>query len=84
MCPDEILDHYDDYDTRTYHTTLMLGDISGRIVELFNLIFFLYIQLNLVFLNLILLMFLFFFLLIFNLSFLFNFLIWFCVNLCRL
>lgn len=29
MCPDEILDHYDDYDTRIYYTTLMLGDISG-------------------------------------------------------
>ncbi|XP_043251737.1 adenylate cyclase type 10-like [Colletes gigas] len=29
MCPDEILDHYDDYQTRMYYTTLMLGDISG-------------------------------------------------------
>ncbi|XP_043589813.1 uncharacterized protein LOC122570907 [Bombus pyrosoma] len=29
MCPDEILDHYDDYNTRMYYTTLMLGDISG-------------------------------------------------------
>ncbi|XP_014207878.1 adenylate cyclase type 10-like [Copidosoma floridanum] len=29
MCPDEILDHYDDYDTRSYKTTLMLGDVSG-------------------------------------------------------
>ncbi|XP_076682511.1 LOW QUALITY PROTEIN: adenylate cyclase type 10 [Andrena cerasifolii] len=29
MCPDEILDHYDDYDTRMYYTTLMLGDVSG-------------------------------------------------------
>ncbi|KAK1122954.1 hypothetical protein K0M31_008592 [Melipona bicolor] len=29
MCPDEILDHYDDYKTRMYYTTLMLGDISG-------------------------------------------------------
>ncbi|KAK0097186.1 hypothetical protein PV326_003000 [Microctonus aethiopoides] len=29
MCPDEILDHYDDYNTREYDTTLMLGDISG-------------------------------------------------------
>lgn len=33
MCPDEILDHYDDYETREYHTTLMLGDISGRIAR---------------------------------------------------
>lgn len=29
MCPDEILDHYDDYKTRMYYTTLMLGDVSG-------------------------------------------------------
>ncbi|XP_036143704.1 adenylate cyclase type 10 [Monomorium pharaonis] len=29
MCPDEILDHYDNYETREYHTTLMLGDVSG-------------------------------------------------------
>nr|XP_012152584.1 PREDICTED: LOW QUALITY PROTEIN: adenylate cyclase type 10-like [Megachile rotundata] len=29
MCPDEILDHYDDYQTRMYYTTLMLGDVSG-------------------------------------------------------
>nr|XP_034172604.1 adenylate cyclase type 10-like isoform X1 [Osmia lignaria] len=29
MCPDEILDHYDDYHTRMYYTTLMLGDVSG-------------------------------------------------------
>ncbi|KAJ8667553.1 hypothetical protein QAD02_009216 [Eretmocerus hayati] len=29
MCPDEILDYYDNYDTRSYHTTLMLGDVSG-------------------------------------------------------
>ncbi|KAL2712439.1 adenylate cyclase type 10-like, partial [Vespula squamosa] len=29
MCPDEILDHYDDYKVRRYLTTLMLGDISG-------------------------------------------------------
>ncbi|CAG5096111.1 Similar to ADCY10: Adenylate cyclase type 10 (Oryctolagus cuniculus), partial [Cotesia congregata] len=29
MCPDEILDHYNDYSTREYYTTLMLGDISG-------------------------------------------------------
>ncbi|XP_076283495.1 adenylate cyclase type 10 [Lasioglossum baleicum] len=29
MCPDEILDHYDNYRTRMYYTTLMLGDISG-------------------------------------------------------
>lgn len=29
MCPDEILDHYDNYQTRMYYTTLMLGDISG-------------------------------------------------------
>ncbi|KAL6429124.1 hypothetical protein ACFW04_008123 [Cataglyphis niger] len=29
MCPDEILDHYDTYETREYHTTLLLGDISG-------------------------------------------------------
>ena len=29
MCPDEILDYYSDYDTRAYHTTLMLGDVSG-------------------------------------------------------
>ncbi|RLU22081.1 hypothetical protein DMN91_006461 [Ooceraea biroi] len=29
MCPDEILDHYDDYETREYYTTLMLGDVSG-------------------------------------------------------
>ncbi|XP_043285633.1 adenylate cyclase type 10-like [Venturia canescens] len=29
MCPDEILDYYDDYSSRTYHTTLMLGDVSG-------------------------------------------------------
>ncbi|XP_024946802.1 adenylate cyclase type 10 [Cephus cinctus] len=29
MCPDEILDHYDDYTTRMYYTTLMLGDVSG-------------------------------------------------------
>ncbi|XP_043469303.1 adenylate cyclase type 10-like [Leptopilina heterotoma] len=29
MCPDEILDYYDDYETRTYFTTLMLGDVSG-------------------------------------------------------
>lgn len=31
MCPDEILDHYDDFDTRAYYTTLMLGDISGTL-----------------------------------------------------
>lgn len=30
MCPDEILDHYDDYETRMYYTTLMLGDVSGN------------------------------------------------------
>ncbi|XP_057329018.1 adenylate cyclase type 10-like isoform X2 [Microplitis mediator] len=29
MCPDEILDHYNDYNIREYYTTLMLGDISG-------------------------------------------------------
>ncbi|XP_066584846.1 adenylate cyclase type 10-like [Prorops nasuta] len=29
MCPDEILDHYNDYQTRVYNTTLMLGDVSG-------------------------------------------------------
>ncbi|XP_039306665.1 adenylate cyclase type 10 isoform X1 [Solenopsis invicta] len=29
MCPDEILDFYDNYETREYHTTLLLGDISG-------------------------------------------------------
>ncbi|XP_050456444.1 adenylate cyclase type 10-like [Cataglyphis hispanica] len=29
MCPDEILDHYDTYETREYQTTLLLGDISG-------------------------------------------------------
>ncbi|KAF7401323.1 hypothetical protein HZH68_007143 [Vespula germanica] len=29
MCPDEILDHFDDYTMRKYLTTLMLGDISG-------------------------------------------------------
>nr|KAF7425239.1 hypothetical protein H0235_007677 [Vespula pensylvanica] len=29
MCPDEILDHFDDYKMRKYLTTLMLGDISG-------------------------------------------------------
>ncbi|XP_076659700.1 adenylate cyclase type 10 [Halictus rubicundus] len=29
MCPDEILDHYDNYGTRMYYTTLMLGDVSG-------------------------------------------------------
>lgn len=29
MCPDEILDHYDNYETRSYNTTLMLGDVSG-------------------------------------------------------
>jgi hypothetical protein len=29
MCPDEILDYYDDYNTRDYYTTLMLGDVSG-------------------------------------------------------
>ncbi|KAK9310730.1 hypothetical protein QLX08_000044 [Tetragonisca angustula] len=29
MCPDEILDHYNDYKTRMYYTTLMLGDVSG-------------------------------------------------------
>lgn len=29
MCPDEILDHYDDYSTREYYTTVMMGDISG-------------------------------------------------------
>lgn len=29
MCPDEILDYYDDFETREYYTTLMLGDISG-------------------------------------------------------
>ncbi|KYN44360.1 Adenylate cyclase type 10 [Trachymyrmex septentrionalis] len=29
MCPDEILDYYDNYETREYNTTLMLGDISG-------------------------------------------------------
>ena len=29
MCPDEILDNYDDYETRSYYTTLMLGDVSG-------------------------------------------------------
>ncbi|KYN02894.1 Adenylate cyclase type 10 [Cyphomyrmex costatus] len=28
MCPDEILDYYDDYETREYDTTLMLGDVS--------------------------------------------------------
>jgi len=33
MCPDEILDYYDDYDTRDYYTTLMLGDVSGQIIE---------------------------------------------------
>lgn len=31
MCPDEILDHYDNYETRSYNTTLMLGDVSGNI-----------------------------------------------------
>lgn len=31
MCPDEILDYYDDYKTRMYYTTLMLGDVSGNI-----------------------------------------------------
>lgn len=30
MCPDEILDHVDDYNTREYYTTLMLGDVSGK------------------------------------------------------
>jgi hypothetical protein len=35
MCPDEILDYFDDYETREYNTTLMLGDVSGRIIELF-------------------------------------------------
>lgn len=29
MCPDEILDHVNDYSTREYYTTLMLGDVSG-------------------------------------------------------
>ncbi|XP_029155514.1 adenylate cyclase type 10-like [Nylanderia fulva] len=29
MCPDEILDHYDDYETREYYATLLLGDVSG-------------------------------------------------------
>ncbi|XP_046822175.1 adenylate cyclase type 10-like [Vespa crabro] len=29
MCPDEILDYFDDYSIREYLTTLMLGDISG-------------------------------------------------------
>ncbi|XP_076380390.1 adenylate cyclase type 10 [Megalopta genalis] len=29
MCPDEILDYYDNYHTRMYYTTLMLGDVSG-------------------------------------------------------
>ncbi|KAG5334640.1 ADCYA cyclase, partial [Acromyrmex charruanus] len=29
MCPDEILDYYDNYETREYDTTLLLGDISG-------------------------------------------------------
>jgi len=29
MCPDEILDYYDNYETREYDTTLMLGDVSG-------------------------------------------------------
>lgn len=29
MCPDEILDFYNDYNTRDYYTTLMLGDVSG-------------------------------------------------------
>ncbi|KZC13508.1 Adenylate cyclase type 10, partial [Dufourea novaeangliae] len=29
MCPDEILDYYDNYATRMYYTTLMLGDVSG-------------------------------------------------------
>ncbi|XP_015190551.1 PREDICTED: LOW QUALITY PROTEIN: adenylate cyclase type 10-like [Polistes dominula] len=29
MCPDEILDDYDNYEIRKYLTTLMLGDISG-------------------------------------------------------
>ncbi|XP_035733005.1 adenylate cyclase type 10-like [Vespa mandarinia] len=29
MCPDEILDYFDDYSMREYLTTLMLGDISG-------------------------------------------------------
>lgn len=29
MCPDEILEHYDDYETRVYNTVLMLGDVSG-------------------------------------------------------
>ncbi|XP_011690793.1 PREDICTED: adenylate cyclase type 10-like [Wasmannia auropunctata] len=29
MCPDEILDHYDNYETREYEMTLMLGDVSG-------------------------------------------------------
>ncbi|KAI4504143.1 hypothetical protein M0802_000614 [Mischocyttarus mexicanus] len=29
MCPDEILDNYDNYDIRKYLTTLMLGDVSG-------------------------------------------------------
>ncbi|KYN26915.1 Adenylate cyclase type 10, partial [Trachymyrmex cornetzi] len=28
MCPDEILDYYDNYETREYDTTLMLGDVS--------------------------------------------------------
>ncbi|CAL1681643.1 unnamed protein product [Lasius platythorax] len=29
MCPDEVLDHYDNYETREYYTTLLLGDVSG-------------------------------------------------------
>ncbi|KAL0101169.1 hypothetical protein PUN28_018787 [Cardiocondyla obscurior] len=29
MCPDEILDYYNNYETREYHATLLLGDISG-------------------------------------------------------
>lgn len=34
MCPDEILDFYDDCGTRAYYTTLMLGDVSGEVVTL--------------------------------------------------
>jgi hypothetical protein len=32
MCPDEILDYYNSFDTRSYYTTLMLGDISGKVI----------------------------------------------------
>ncbi|KYM82845.1 hypothetical protein ALC53_06691, partial [Atta colombica] len=35
MCPDEILDYYDNYETREYDTTLMLGDVSGIITPFF-------------------------------------------------